>query len=650
MFQGNAQVFNYSEYPVYEGTDLGVKYSKSASSFKIWAPTAKAATIKIYDVDAEKLIDTIALSKSDKGVWEATVAKDLKNKYYTIQVFVSKNNGLAPSWSDETVDPYAKAVSVNGKKAQIIDLAETNPIGWNKDVLSLLTSKKPVILYELQIRDASFSASSGIKNKGKYLGLTESLTKNTGGLSTGLDHIKNLGVTHVHLMPCFDFRSIDETKLPFANYNWGYDPLNYNVPEGSFSSNPFDGKNRIREFKSMVLAFHKKGIKVVMDVVYNHTGETEKSNFNQLVPGYYYRHNQDGSFSNASACGNETASERPMFRKFMLESLIYWVKEYHINGFRFDLMGIHDIETMNIISEELHKIDPNIVLYGEGWCAGGSPLPDSVRAIKANASKLDRIAVFSDDIRDGLKGSVFNLTQRGFVSGNASMVESVKFGIVGAAFHPQIDLSKVNYSKEFYALSPNQMIAYADCHDNHTLWDKLNLSALDATNEQKVRMQQMALFIVLTSQGVPFLHAGSEFLRTKQGVENSFESADSINAINWNLKTINKETNELVRYLIEIRKSHKSFYMNDAALVATNLIFDNNVEPGVISYEINGLAVNDSWKKIKVILNGTDQIQQIGVAQNGWKVSILNNKVTVKDITVSQIAVNPYSFCLLYEK
>ena len=399
----------------------------------------------------------------------------------------------------------------------------------------------------MHVRDASIDENSGIKNKGKFLGLTEAGTKSSDGLSTGLDHLKELGVTHIHLLPCFDFNSIDESKPDKPQYNWGYDPLNYNVPEGSYSTNPYDGVTRIREFKQLIETFHENGLRVVMDVVYNHTGLTENSNFNQLVPGYYYRQTADGKFSNATGCGNEVASEREMVRKFILESVKYWVKEYHVDGFRFDLMGVMDIQTMNLISKELHQLKPDILLYGEGWTAGSSPLPDSLHALKKYAYKLNHIAVFSDDIRDGIKGSVFERKDKGFVSGKPGLEETIKFGIVASCKHPQVDYSKVNYSKAPYAAEPDNTITYCECHDNNTLWDKLFLSATDATEEQRKEMQKLALSIVLTSQGIPFLHAGTEFLRSKKGVENSFESPDSINEIDWSLKAKNKDVFDYVK-------------------------------------------------------------------------------------------------------
>jgi pullulanase len=384
-----------------------------------------------------------------------------------------------------------------------------------------------------------------------------------------------------------------------------------------------------------------------MDVVYNHTRLTEDSYFNQLVPGYYYRQTKDGKFSNATACGNETASERYMMRKFMLESVLYWVKEYHIDGFRFDLMGVLDIETMNLVSKELHNIKPDILLYGEGWTAGSSPLPDSLRAIKKYAYKLDRIAVFSDDIRDGIKGSVFDHADKGFASGKPGMEETIKFGIVASCKHPQVDYSKVNYSKDPYSAQPWNTITYCECHDNHVLWDKLAISAKNATETERKEMDKLAMSIVLTSQGISFLHAGTEFLRTKKGVENSFESPDSINAIDWSLKTKNKEIFEYVKGLIKMRKEHPAFRIKSAKEIAGNIQFIDPGQKGLITYIINGQKVNDRWKKIFIVLN-SDSKKTVSLPNGIWKTAILNNYF--EDVDIPKLIAEPYSCTILYQE
>lgn len=610
------------DYPVYTGKDLGLTYTPSAATFKIWAPTATAAKLNIYKSDLGGTTDrSITMNKGVDGVWQITVPENLKNSYYTFQV------NIGNTWSEEVVDPYAKACGTNGLRAQVIDLKETNPVGWDKDTspnFSVANKQTDAVIYELHVRDASIHASSGIKNKGKFLGLAELGTKNSAGQTTGLSHIKELGVTHIHLLPFYDYNSVDETKSA-VQYNWGYDPVNYNIPEGSYSTNPADGKVRIRELKELIKTMHSNGLRIIMDVVYNHTALTKNSNFNILVPDYYYRKRADGSFSDASSCGNETASEKAMFQKFMIESVVYWVNEYHIDGFRFDLMGIHDIQTMNMISDTLHKIKPSIVLYGEGWTSSSSPLPEDKRALKKNAAQLNGIAVFSDDMRDGIKGSVFNIDDRGFATGNTSNSESVKFGIVAAGKHPQINYSKVNYSKEPYTAGPAGLINYADCHDNNILWDKIELSFKSASAAERTKMHELAYAIVLTAQGASFLHAGTEFLRTKNGVENSFDKGDVVNGIDWDLKTKNISSYQFIKSLVQIRRAHPAFRMQTAQQIATNIKFENNQPSGIIAYTINGAAVGDTWKKIWVAYNGSQTPQTLTLPKGTWKVGLSSN-------------------------
>ena len=463
---GAPEYASFGQYPVYTGRDLGATYTLDKTTFKLWAPPARDARVHLYTDDLtgqpQRIID---LARGERGVWTAEVPGDLDGIYYTFQTKIQGN------WQGEAADPYARAVGTNGVRAQVVDLSQTNPAGWSNDQRPPLAAPEDIILYELHIRDMSIHPQSGIEYKGKYLGLTEAGTTGPNGVTTGLDHLKELGITHVHLLPSFDFLSVDESRPDSAQYNWGYDPQNYNVPEGSYSTNPKDGAVRIREFKQMVQALHNAGIRVIMDVVYNHTGRSEDSKFNRLVPGYYYRQREDGSLSDASACGNEIASERPMVRKFIRESVQYWVDEYHIDGFRFDLMGIHDIQTMNEISTSLHAIDSTIFIYGEGWTASASPLPDSLRALKANTGQLKGVAAFSDELRDALKGSVFEPEERGFVTGRPGLEESIKFGIVAAGPHDQVEYDSVNYSKAPWAPQPHQCINYVSCHDNHTLWD-----------------------------------------------------------------------------------------------------------------------------------------------------------------------------------
>lgn len=638
--------FTTENYPAYKGKDLGLTYSKASATFKIWSPPASAAELLLYKKgDGGVAFKTIALTQGAHGSWHTKLSGDLKGTYYTFRVKINER------WSNEVADPYAKAVGVNGQRAMVVDLKSTNPAGWVNDKSPAFSAKnKPTdaVIYELHIRDVSINKNSGIEHKGKYLGLTEKGTKSKEGLSTGLSHMKELGVTHIHLLPFFDYNSVDESKPEKAQYNWGYDPLNYNAPEGSYSTNANNGATRINELKQLIAAFHKNGLRVVMDVVYNHVADAGSSNFNQLVPGYYFRHKKDGGFSDATACGNEVASELPMMRKFILESVLYWAKEYHMDGFRFDLMGVHDIETMNLISAELHKINPSILLYGEGWTAGASPLPDSTRALKKNAYLLDGIAVFSDDIRDGIKGTVFDIKDKGFASGKPGMEESIKFGIVAASNHPQVDMEKVNYSKKAYSAGPWNVITYAECHDNNVLWDKLSLSCPDATREELVKMQQLALTIVLTSQGIPFLHAGTEFLRTKKGVENSYNAGDSINAIDWSMKAENIETNNYIIKLIKMRKAHPAFRMTSNDEIKKNIRFNEKAPDGTIVYTINGAALKDSWKKIVVALNGSKTDQTISLPTGKWKVATSANK---KQKNVSgKVTVEGISAAVFYQE
>ncbi|HQS25356.1 MAG TPA: type I pullulanase [Sediminibacterium sp.] len=631
-----------ANYPIYNGNDLGLTYTPKASTFKIWAPTAVAARINFYKTDLGGVCDRTAnMQKAANGVWEITIEHNIKNQYYTFQILI---NG---AWSAELIDPYAKACGTNGIRAQVIDLKETNPIGWEQDQspkFSKENKQTDAVIYELHIRDASIHANSAIQQKGKYLGLAQLGTKSSSGKSTGLSHIKELGVTHIHLLPFYDYNSVDETKP--NQYNWGYDPVNYNIPEGSYSTNPADGKVRIKELKELVKTMHSNGLRIIMDVVYNHTALTANSNFNTLAPDYYYRKKADGTFSDASACGNETASDKAMFRKFMMESVLYWVKEYHIDGFRFDLMGIHDIETMNLIADTLRKIKPSIVLYGEGWTAGGSPLPDDQRALKKNASALNGIAVFSDDMRDGIKGSVFNIDDRGFATGKIANAESVKFGIIAAGMHPQIDYTKVNYSKAPYTTSPASLINYADCHDNNILWDKIALSFKEASEKDRIKMHELAHAIVLTSQGTPFLTAGSEFLRTKNGVENSFDKGDLVNGIDWDLKTSNASTYQYIQSLIKIRRAHPAFRMTSAKQIANHLVFQNNLPEGIIAYTLNGAAAGDSWKKIWVAFNGSQTTQTITPPAGNWKMASKNNQTTLNG---NQLNLDGSSAVILYQ-
>lgn len=637
----------FQDGPVYNGNDLGVSFSPQKTVFKVWSPGAVAVKLRLYAAgEGGSPIRTTDLTKAEDGVWETVVNQNIRNQYYTFQV---NQNG---KWLLEKPDIYAKAVGVNGKRGMVVDLAATDPLGWKQDKKPALKNFTDIIIYETHIRDLSISKNSGIQHKGKFLGLAETGTKSPDGETTGLDHIKDLGVTHVHLLPSFDFSSIDESKPELNQYNWGYDPLNYNVPEGSYSTNPYDGNVRIREFKQMVQALHAKGLRVILDVVYNHTSDINNSNFTQFAPGYFYRHNPDGSYSNATACGNETASEQAMMRKFMVESVAYWAKEYHLDGFRFDLMGVHDIETMNLISDTLHKIDPTIFIYGEGWSAGASPLPEDQRAVKKNTVQLKEIAAFSDDIRDGLKGGFSDVKAKGFVSGAPGMAESVKFGIVASTQHPQINYQAVNYSKAPWANEPGQAINYVSCHDDNTLFDRLKISNPGASEQDLIKMDKLANAVVLTSQGVAFLHAGAEMLRTKQGIANSYNSPDSINEIDWGRKKTYKGVYNYYKELVALRKNHPAFRMPTTTMIQQHLKFAETTDPNIIQYQLNGHANGDQWKDILVLLNGNRADKTINLPTGNWVLVGNGDKIDekgIQKITTSTITLPATTASILYK-
>jgi pullulanase len=645
-----AQSHAFSHYPTFDGYDLGMNYLPTGSWFRVWSPGAEAVQLRLYaaGVGGEPLRTIDLTPDRATGVWETGLDGDQKGLYYTIRVRPAGSG----QWLAETPDPYAMAVGVNGLRAQIVDLKATNPPGWADDAPPPLAHPTDIVLYELHVRDLSSHSTSGIAQRGKYLGLAETGTKSPDGLPTGLDHLRELGITHVHLLPVFDFRSVDESRSAEGQYNWGYDPENYNAPEGSYATDAHDGAVRIREFKTMVQALHQAGIRVVMDVVYNHTGATEASVFERTAPGYYYRQRPDGSFSDASACGNETASERFMMRKYIVESVLYWASEYHIDGFRFDLMGIHDTETMNAVTTALHAFEPSIFVYGEGWTAGASPLPDNQRALKANVPSLNATAAFSDDVRDGLRGHVFTHTDRGFASGKPGLRESVKFGIVASTQHPQVDYSKVNYSKAPWAPQPGQTITYVACHDNHTLWDRLAVSCPDASMTDRIRMHKLAHAAVLTSQGVPFLHAGEEMLRTKQGVENSYKSPDSINAIDWGRKKTHNDVFRYVQGYVRLRKNHPAFRMTTAEMIRKHLRFFDDGNELLIAYQLGNHANGDAWNNIVVVLNGNATAQTLRLPEGVWRVVAdetgvdENSRRTVRDRT---LAVPPISAMVLVQ-
>ncbi len=621
----------YASYPTYSGEDLELTVDNQGTHWRLWSPEAEAARVILYPTGLNTAAtDTLEMKRADKGTWVASVPKQLYGSFYTFSI---KDKG---KWLAETPGVWAKAVGTNGLRAAIIDFAKTNPEGWETDRGPAIAHINDAVIYEMHHRDFSVHPSSGIVNKGKFLALTESATTNPEGEATGIDHLKDLGITHVHILPSYDYNSVDEANLPSNQYNWGYDPFNYNAPEGSYSTNPADPATRVTEMKKMIKNLHDNGIGVIMDVVYNHTANNDDSNFSLTAPGYYYRHRTDGSYSDASGCGNETASERQQMRDYIINSVKHWAKEYHIDGFRFDLMAIHDIETMNEVAAALKEINPYIFIYGEGWTAGDSPLPAEQRALKENVAKMPGIAVFSDDIRDAIKGHYSNAADRGFATGKPGLEETVKIGIVASTPHQQVDYSKGNNSKFPYAATPTQIINYVSCHDDLTLTDKLRKSMPEATDAERQRAARLAQTIVLTSQGTPFIFAGEEIFRDKKGVHNSYKSPDSVNAIDWNLRHQNAEQYNYYKELIKLRKAHPAFRMTTAEQVQKHLKFDKADQPGLISYSLIDNANGDQWKEIKIIFNGSDTSREVKVRKGKWLVVADDGKIKADGLGTSK--------------
>jgi len=640
--ENEIEKMDYGSYPYYIADDLGLIFNRNEIKYRVWSPTAEGARINFYKkpLGGSKFAG-MELTKSNLGTWMAAMDKSREGLYYTIQVKIDGQ------WQDEVPGPYVKAVGTNGLRGQILDPSKCNPPGWRKDKGVGTKSKVDALIYEIHVRDFSIHPESGMENKGKYLAFTESETTTPDGTPTGVNHLKDLGVTHVHLLPTFDYLSVDESKLDTPQFNWGYDPQNYNVPEGSYSTNPADARVRIEQFKSMVMALHKAGIGVIMDVVYNHTGRVDGLSFEETVPGYYYRHTEKDQLSNASGCGNEIASERPMVRKFMVNSLKYWMSEYHIDGFRFDLMGIHDQETMKLISTELTRLNPDVLLYGEGWTAGDSPLPEDERALKKFTHKMPGIAAFSDDIRDGIKGHWHDIKSKGFVGGNLNLRESVKFGIVGAIPHEQIDYNHINSSDTAWANEPGQCVNYVSCHDNHTLYDKLKIANPDATEEEIQKMHILSNAIVLTSQGIPFLHAGVDFMRTKGGVENSYQSPDSVNQIVWSRKEKHADVYHSYRELIKLRKEHPAFRLGSTESIQKNLHF-LETDSSLIANKIVA-PEEDLWDEILLVFNGNAQIKPFDLPEGLWQVDYLNAIKGEGEIKSGRLEIEPYSFSIFYK-
>lgn len=587
-----------------------MSYQQGMTEFRLNAPTG--ATLRIYDNGSDtKAAKTVKMKKTSNGEWVATVKGNLKGKFYTFDT----GNGECPGL-------FAKAVCVNGDRAAIVDMTDTNPEGWANDVRPSLKSPCDLVIYELHHRDFSIDESSGLVNKGKFLALAE---------PKAIDYLKRLGVNAIHILPSFDFASVDETRLDQPQYNWGYDPKNYNVPEGSYATDPYEPTRRIKEFKTMVMALHKAGIRVILDVVYNHTFNIKNSNFQRISPDYYYRKTADGRYSDGSGCGNETASEKPLMRTYMIESVKYWVNEYHIDGFRFDLMGVHDIETMNQIRHEVNNIDPSIYIYGEGWSAGSCAYPTEKLAMKANAQKLDGIGAFSDEMRDALRGPFSDDHKGGFLAGVSGQEESIKFGIVGAIQHPQVDMTKVNYSKAPWTNSPSQMVSYVSCHDDMCLTDRLRTSMPGINTDELIRLDLLAQTAVFTSQGVPFMLCGEEMLRDKKGVANSFRSPDNINHLDWNNLKKYPEVFDYYSGLIALRKAHPAFRLGNAEAVRQHLEF-LSAPSGVVAFRLKNHAGGDAWKNIVVILNANRTPQTINIPQSQYTAVVKDGVVKAEGI------------------
>ena len=614
-----------------------VSYTPVQTVFSLFAPSsAKTVKVRIYNQGlGGKAVKTVSMRRTEAADrWTATVKGDLMGKFYTFDIGKGECPGV-----------FAKAVGVNGKRGAIIDMAATDPEHWCCDERLVTKSPADLVIYEMHHRDFSI-ARPDAKYPGKFLALTE---------PWAIDHLQELGVNAVHILPSYDYGSVDETRLDTPQYNWGYDPVNYNVPEGGYSTDPYTPATRIREFKEMVLALHQAGIRVILDVVYNHTYDIEHSNFQLTYPDYYYRlsgnpgnpgesgkpEKPGKTYSNGSGCGNETASDQPMMRQFMIESVKHWINEYHIDGFRFDLMGVHDIETMNAIRQAVDEIDPTIFIYGEGWSAGACALPNDQLGMKANIPCMPRIAAFSDEIRDALRGPFSDDTVPGWLGGkaeegDASLVESLKYGIVGGIAHPQVDMTKVNYSKEPWALEPTQLISYVSCHDDMCLVDRLKASVpglsgnpgksgesgnpgSPALSDELIRLDLLAQTAVFTSQGVPFMLSGEELLRDKKGVHNSFESPDSINQLDWSNKAKYPQVFEYYKNLIALRNNHPAFRLGDAGLVRKHLEF-LDAPQGTVAFRLKDYAGRDDWRNIIVILNANREEAKVDIPKGMYTV------------------------------
>jgi pullulanase len=587
---------------MYNGDDLGANYKKEYTLFKVWSPFADKIKVVIYNIYNDIVGNEHNMIKKENGVWELILKGDYKNKYYNYKVTIN-------SIERETPDPYTKSATINGKKGMIVDFNDLNPEGWENHSIPSYLKYTESIIYEMHVRDFSIDKNSGIKNKGKYLAFTEEKTKGINKVSTGINHLKELGITHIHLLPVFDFQSVDESKE--GEYNWGYDPYLYCVPEGSYSTNPYDGRIRIIEFKKMIKSLHENNIRVVMDMVLNHTYKTGNSPFDIIAPKYYYRTYENGTYSNGSGCGNEIASEKPMVRKFIIDCLKFWATEYKIDGFRFDLMGLHDIETMKEVEKELRKINPNILLYGEPWTGGISSL-DYKLQFRKGCQRGTGIAVFNDGFRNAVKGDNDG-TGLGFINGGYDLENKIKKGITGSIYYNDV--------LKGFANEPGESINYVSSHDNLTLFDKVEKSNPESTKEEIEKMNKLALSIILTSQGVPFIHGGSEILRSKNGHNNSYNLGDEINKINWYRKNRYIRTFEYIKGLIHFRKSQKVMMLDKSEEIKKNLRFIET-PPKAIAYILNSTYEKD-YKYIFIVHNANKKEVIVQLPKKGpWKLVV----------------------------
>lgn len=609
-----------------------MQYSPQSTVFTLNAPSRPM--LRLYRAGrGGKQYKKMKMKQVGDNRWSIEVKGDLKGVFYTFDIGRGETPGV-----------FAKAVSCNGGRAAGVDMRDTNPAGWENDRRLTTKSMVDLVLYELHHRDFSIDPSSGLVNKGKFLALTE---------KKAIAHLKALGVNAVHILPSYDFASIDEAKYDTPQYNWGYDPLNYNVPEGSYSFDAELPTRRILEFKQMVQALHQAGIRVVLDVVYNHTFSLEGSNFDRTFPKAYYRYRPDGTPSDGSGCGNETASEKPLMREFMIESMKYWAQEYHIDGFRVDLMGCHDIETMNLLRQQLQQVDPSIFIYGEGWSAGSCAIDPSRLATKAHIRQMPGIAAFSDELRDALRGPFDHDDQGAFLAGLPGFEESIKAGIVGLVAHPQVDYSKVNYTKEPWANEPTQMIAYVSCHDDLCLTDRLRASVPETKFDEEalIRLDLLAQTAVLTSQGVPFLLSGEEMLRTKQGVHNSFKSPDEINHLDWNNLQRYPQVFDYYKGLVHLRLSHPAFRLGSADLVRKHLEF-LPTQDCLVAFRLKNHAGGDAWNNIYVILNSSPDFQTVQIPEGDYTIVVANGQADeagLGDMQGGEVMIDGQSALILHD-